>query len=45
MILNNQLVYINISGKSTLGYEGLYGRANPRTVFELRESLAVTEMC
>lgn len=42
---NNQLVYINISGKSTLGYEGLYGRANPRTVFDLRESLAVTEMC
>jgi len=31
---NNTLVYINISGKSTLGYEGLYGRVDPTTVFK-----------
>mmetsp|Transcript_26285 Transcript_26285/g.72573 ORF Transcript_26285/g.72573 Transcript_26285/m.72573 type:complete len:427 (-) Transcript_26285:359-1639(-) len=30
---DNKLVYINISGKSTAGHVGLYGRVNPETVF------------
>lgn len=30
---NNTLVYINISGKSTLGHVGLYGRVDPKSVF------------
>ena len=30
---NNTLVYINVSGESTLGHKGLYGRVNPYTVY------------
>ncbi|KAL7568522.1 hypothetical protein ACA910_002640 [Epithemia clementina (nom. ined.)] len=32
-IRNNTLVYINVSGESTLGHNGLYGRVDPHRVF------------
>ena len=37
---NNTLVYINVSGESTLGHKGLYGRVDPRRVFEAHGGLS-----
>lgn len=32
-VLNNKVVYINISGRSTAGYQGLYGRVDSEALF------------